>query len=1382
MKSSGSVQSANEFRFSEVEVRKTNSTESGTNLFKRKSNLFLPTDCFMDKILLKPKFFSISLTVVCLFLNIGVFSQSQTFNSSGTFTVPVGVTSVTVKAWGGGGGGRSGNGSTGGGGGGGAAYVSGTLSNLTAGATISVTVGAAGAVNGGNGTASIVSTFSAGGGGAGTVGAGGAAGTANGGTTNTPGSPGTSSAGGDAGNITGGGGTGGTVGNGANGNGNVGGTPGGGGGGSGKSGSGAAGGPGRVIISWTCPTVTSLSYPSQICKTSTSSSPTTVGTAGGTYTSSPAGLSIDANTGIINASLSTAGTYTVTYGFAAQTGYTSNCPASSATSTVTIVAAAPSQPSTITGATSPCISSSQIYSVTNVAGVTYTWSFPPGWSQTAGGSTNSVTVTVGSGAGDITVTPSNACGNGTPQTLTVTISPNNTVGTASSSPTVCFNTALTPITHTTTGATGIGTPTGLPAGVTAVWTSNAITISGTPSTSASGTFNYSIPLTGGCGNVNATGTIIVRAQFTAGTISNTGQTICYNSSPSATIGSATAASGGDNTLTYQWQISTDNTFTTGVTTINSNTATYLPTGPLTTTTYYRRQAKDATCNTTFTSSSNIWAITVRPAFTAGAISTTGQTICSGGTPSSIGSSTPASGGDNAMTYSWRSSADGYVAAIPGATSATYTPPAGLTTTTSYQRYAKDGTCITTPTQSTGTWTVTVRPAFTTGAIGTTGETICSGGDPSLIGSATVASGGDNSITYQWQANGVNIPGANSATYDPPSGLTATTTYTRFAKDGACNTTFTQSTGSWVVTVRSEFTTGAINSTGEIVCYGAAPGAIGSTTVASGGDGVITYKWTANGVDVPNSNSATYTPPVVQNIAVTYRRFTKDNSCNTDFMASAGSWTISSLPQFQSGAINTAGETMCHNGDPVVISSAVDASGSDGTIVYKWQANGQDIPNSNTPRYNPGRLTTTTTFKRFAKSSLCSDFAPSDGEYVVTVRQQTGQITLTAGTPDACGNIVFTASESTNYQWYRHDLPIQGATGREYTVIQDGHYTVRTTTAEGCIATSALRSVSGINPVVTKGVQDECGRVTLTASAGAEYQWYRHGVEIKNATAASYTAQQDGHYAVRVTKANGCVKTSFVSIVEKINPVVIVGTPDNCGNVTLIAPAGTNYQWYRHGVLISGATERNYTATQNGNYQVRMTLGAGCTATSAYAVIRSINPEITVTSSSCESVTLTASSGSNYQWYRHGVLISGATERNYTATKAGNYQVRVTTVNGCTALSGYAVITFSPCAFATVNPSVSDLNKLNEIESKSSLAITAYPNPSSSQFSVTLTSLDEKSEISVSVYDQMGRMVDVRKGLFSGQVVKLGTSYKTGTYFIQMVQGLDRKSIQVVKVN
>ena len=102
----------------------------------------------------------------------------------------------------------------------------------------------------------------------------------------------------------------------------------------------------------------------------------------------------------------------------------------------------------------------------------------------------------------------------------------NTAGTPSSNPTLSVNTPLTDITIATTGATGIGTATGLPDGLTATWSANVITISGTPTNT--GTFNYTIPLTGGCGTASATGTITVSACPTA--------TITYNSYTYKTVG------------------------------------------------------------------------------------------------------------------------------------------------------------------------------------------------------------------------------------------------------------------------------------------------------------------------------------------------------------------------------------------------------------------------------------------------------------------------------------------------------------------------------------------------------------------------------------------------------------------------------------------------------------------------------------------------------------------------------------------------------------------------------------------------------------------------------------------------------------------------------
>jgi hypothetical protein len=81
----------------------------------------------------------------------------------------------------------------------------------------------------------------------------------------------------------------------------------------------------------------------------------------------------------------------------------------------------PTQPSVISGSSTSCLTSSAVYSVTNTGGISYNWD--AGANGTVSGSGNSVTLswtTVGSKT--VTVTPFNACGNGTPRTLAVTVS------------------------------------------------------------------------------------------------------------------------------------------------------------------------------------------------------------------------------------------------------------------------------------------------------------------------------------------------------------------------------------------------------------------------------------------------------------------------------------------------------------------------------------------------------------------------------------------------------------------------------------------------------------------------------------------------------------------------------------------------------------------------------------------------------------------------------------------------------------------------------------------------------------------------------------------------------------------------------------------------
>ncbi len=186
--------------------------------------------------------------------------------------------------------------------------------------------------------------------------------------------------------------------------------------------------------------------------------------------------------------------------------------------------------------------------------------------------------------------------------------------------------------------------------------------------------------------------------------------------------------------------------------------------------------------------------------------------------------------------------------ISCASSATYDPPTGLTATTTYTRWAKDNTCNTTFSQSTGNRVVTVRPIFTAGAINATGETICYNGNPANITSTTAASGGDGTITYKWQANGVDIASSNTATYDPPTGLTTTTTYTRWAKDNTCNTTFSQSTGNRVVTVNPLPIGSASNQT---ICNARTSSVALNSTVSG-----TTYTWTSVITTIPTGGTIT----------------------------------------------------------------------------------------------------------------------------------------------------------------------------------------------------------------------------------------------------------------------------------------------------------------------------------------------------------------------------------------------------------------------------------------------------------------------------------------------------------------------------------------------
>lgn len=112
----------------------------------------------------------------------------------------------------------------------------------------------------------------------------------------------------------------------------------------------------------------------------------------------------------------------------------------------------PAQPSTISGTTTICAGSPTNLSVTNVSGVTYSWTYS-GTGTLSGGTTNTQTVTPTTG-GTVTVTPSNACGNGTSRTIALTV---NTLSSAPTSLTSGTNVCKGSTTTLTASGASLGT-------------------------------------------------------------------------------------------------------------------------------------------------------------------------------------------------------------------------------------------------------------------------------------------------------------------------------------------------------------------------------------------------------------------------------------------------------------------------------------------------------------------------------------------------------------------------------------------------------------------------------------------------------------------------------------------------------------------------------------------------------------------------------------------------------------------------------------------------------------------------------------------------------------------------------------------------------------
>jgi hypothetical protein len=323
-------------------------------------------------------------------------------------------------------------------------------------------------------------------------------------------------------------------------------------------------------------------------------------------------------------------------------------------------------------------------------------------------------------------------------------------------------------------------------------------------------------------------------------------------------------------------------------------STYAP-GALTATTYYRVIATQtgSGCAATATAIAK----TVYPALSPGSLTSSTTTICVGGTVTAISPSAP-SGGNGTYTYQWK---EGTGNATGTSNTNTFTPTGTYLSTAGTYKFTRTVTsCTSGPTSGTFTLIVIADPTVSVASA----QSICYNTTPAAM--TATPSGGTGTVSYQWQSGAAstsmsNISGATNTTYAP--GALTTTTYYRvvatFTGSG-CNAATATAIAK---TVYPQFAAGSITTASGTTTEGTNPGlTVTNSTVASGGSGTISYQWRRSGTSSAtlSGNAASYP---VNNDASNYatagtyyiNRYAHDGACNTSWVASTGTYTLTVDP-------------------------------------------------------------------------------------------------------------------------------------------------------------------------------------------------------------------------------------------------------------------------------------------------------------------------------------------------------------------------------------------------------------------------------------------------------------------------------------------------------
>ena len=320
-------------------------------------------------------------------------------------------------------------------------------------------------------------------------------------------------------------------------------------------------------------------------------------------------------------------------------------------------------------------------------------------------------------------------------------------------------------------------------------------------------------------------------------------------------------------------------------------------------------------------------------------------------------------------------------------------------------------------------------------------------------------------------------------------------------------------------------------------------------------------------------------------------------------------------------------------------------------------------------------------------------------------------TITAGSTSFCpgGSMLLTSSAATENQWYKNGVLIAGANKTTYAANAIGSYTV-TNFINGCNSYPSIAKIITANNIVSPPIiatispASFCAgsNLKLSSNTSTGIQWQLNGSDILGANKEVYYATEAGDYTVVVTE-NGCTSAATTTnyLASPNKPILSASSAKTfCmgDNVILVSNETSGNQWYRDGVLITGAIGSSYTALTTGAYTDSITNSIGCRAGSlpmnilvkAAPAKPIINWNGTVLSAN--------STASTYQWSVNNVSLFGATQSTYKPLTIGFYKIQITNSEGCSNMSD----SFNLVVTALNNPATTSLTNL----------ATVYPNPAS----------------------------------------------------------------------